>query len=159
MSSTILVSIISGLEGRVGSNPKVLSIFPNTLDAKEETIIQKSLPHGATPNEFYEDTLGYSKILVYTFEIHQEDGRNDLCSIGFVLDKNVIAKNLRPIIIKLIVWLKLNNLLTYEVIQENLPKIIDGINNKSIIVIGNDVFNVNCNVELEERPRKAAGMF
>ncbi len=159
MSSTVLVSIISGLEGRVGSNPKVLSIFPNTLDAKEETIIQKSLPHGATPNEFYEDILGSNKILVYTFEIPNAECRNDLASIGFVLDKNIIAENLRPIIIQLIKWLKLNNLLTYEVIQENLPKIIEGINNKSIIVIGNNVFKIGCDVELEERPRKAAGMF
>ena len=157
--STVLVSIVSGLEGRVGSNPKILSIFPNTLDASEETIIQKSLPQGANPDEFYEDTLGSNKILVYTFEIPNEEGRNDLASIGLVLDDNIIIKNLEPIIKNLIDWLKSNNLLTYEIIQENLPKIIDGINNKSIIVINNTVFNVNCDVELEERPRKAAGMF
>ena len=159
MSSTVLVSIISGLEGRIGSNPKVLSIFPDTLDSKNETIIQKSLPHGAAPDEFYEDTLGSNKILAYTFEIPNAECRNDLVSIGFVLDKNIIVENLRPIIKHMIRWMKLNNLLTYEVIQENLPKIIDGINNKSIIVIGNNVFNVSCDTELEERPRLTKGIF
>jgi hypothetical protein len=48
----------------MGSNPKVLSIFPNTLDASEETIIQKSLPHGATLDKFYEDTIGSNKIFI-----------------------------------------------------------------------------------------------
>ena len=157
--STILVSIISGLQGHVGSNPEVLSIYPNTLDVMEETLIQKSLPLGATPDEFYESNIGSYKILVYIFEIPNVEGRNDLASIGFILDKNVIAENLRPIITQMIKWLKSENLLTYEIIQENLPKIIEGINNKSIIVIKNSVFNVSCNVELEERPRKAAGMF
>lgn len=157
--STILVSIVSGLEGRVGSNPKILSIFPNTLEASEETIIQKSLPHGATPDKFYEDTIGSNKILVYIFEIQNEDSRNDLASIGLVLDKDVIIENLKPIIVQLIEWLKSENYLTYEIIQENLPKIIEGINNKSIIVIKNQVFNVRCDAELEKKSRKVKGMF
>ncbi len=157
--STVLVSIMSGLEGRVGSNPKVLSIFPNTLDVSEETIIQKSLPNGATPDKFYEDTIGSNKILVYTFEIPNEETRNDLASIGLVLDKDVIIENLRPIIVQLIDWLRAENFLTYEIIQEHLPKIIDGINNKSIIVIKNQVFNVRCDAELEEKSRKVKGMF
>lgn len=157
--STVLVSIVSGLQGHVDSNPKVLSIYPNTLVASEETIIQKSLPHGAVPDKFYEDNIGSNKILVYTFEIPNAERRNDLASIGLVLDKDVIIENLKPIIMQMMQWLKSNNFLTYEIIQENLPKIIDGINNKSIIVIGNNVFNVSCSVELEERPRKAAGMF
>jgi len=157
--STVLVSIVSGLEGRVGSNPKVLSIFPNTLDASEETIIQKSLPHGATPDKFYEDTIGSNKILVYTFEIPNEESRNDLASIGLILDKDVIIENLRPIIVQLIEWLKSENFLTYKIIQEHLPKIIDGINNKGIIVIKNQVFNVRCDAELEEKSRLVKGMF
>ena len=157
--STVLVSIVSGLQGHVGSNPKVLSIYPNTLKSNEETIIQKSLPNGATPDKFYEDNLGSNKILVYTFEIPNAESRNDLASIGLVLDKDVIIENLKPVIKQMIGWLKFNNLLTYEIIQDNLPKIIDGINNKSIIVIGNKIFNIGCSVELEERPRKAAGIF
>jgi hypothetical protein len=157
--STVLVSIISSLEGRIASNPKVLSIYPNTLDVMEETIIQKSLPLGATPDEFYESNIGSYKILVYIFEILNVEGRNDLVSIGFILDKNVIAENLRPIIKHMIKWLKSENLLTYEIIQENLPKIIEGINNKSIIVIKNSVFNVSCDAELEEKSRKVKGMF
>ena len=157
--STVLVSIMSGLEGRVGSNPKVLSIFPNTLNVSEETIIQKSLPNGAIPDNFYEDTIGSNQILVYTFEIPNEDSRNDLASIGLVLDKDVIIENLRPIIVQLIDWLKSENFLTYEIIQEHLPKIIEGINNKSIIVIKNQVFNVRCDAKLEERSRLVKGMF
>ena len=157
--STVLVSIVSGLEGRVGSNPKVLSIYPNTLEVSEKTIISKSLPNGATPDKFYEDSIGSSIILVYTFEIPNAEIRNDLVSIGFVLDKDVIIENLKKVITQMIGWLKYNNLLTYEIIQDNLPKIIDGINNKSIIAIGNKVFNIGCSVELEKRPRKAAGMF
>jgi len=157
--STVLVSIMSGLEGRVGSNPKVLSIFPNTLNVSEETIIQKSLPNGAIPDNFYKDTIGSNQILVYTFEIPNEDSRNDLASIGLVLDKDVIIENLRPIIVQLIDWLKSENFLTYEIIQEHLPKIIEGINNKSIIVIKNQVFNVRCDAELEEKSRLVKGIF
>ena len=159
MSSTVLASIISGLEGRVGSNPKILSIFPNTLDVSEELIIQKSLPLGATPNEIYEDTLGSNKILVYTFEIPNEENRNDLASIGFVFNQNVIIENLKSIIEQLIKWLRSNDLLKYALIQENLPAIIDGINNKSKIVINDMVFDLCCDVDLEERPRLSPGIF
>ena len=97
--------------------------------------------------------------MVYAFEIPNEDGRNDLVSLGLVLDKDVIIENLKPIIVQLIEWLKSENFLTYEIIQENLPKIIDGINNKSVIVIKNQVFNVRCDAELEEKSRLVKGMF
>ncbi|MHA1718980.1 MAG: hypothetical protein ACTSWX_06970 [Promethearchaeota archaeon] len=159
MSSTVLASIISGLEGRVGSNPKILSIFPNTLDVSEELIIQKSLPLGATPNEIYEDTLGSNKILVYTFEIPNNENRNDLASIGFVVEQNVIIKNLQSVIAKLIKWLESNDLLNFEIIQENLPNILDGINNKSKIIINDIVFDLCCDVDLEEHPRLSPGIF
>ena len=101
MSSTVLVSIICGLEGRVGSNPKIIKIYPDNLDATEEYILEISLPHGALPDQFFEDKLDSRKILVYTFEI-QKDGRNDLASIGLVLDKDVIIANLQPIIKRLV---------------------------------------------------------
>jgi len=159
VSSTVLASIISGLEGRVGSNPKILSIFPNTLDVSEELIIQKLLPLGATPNEIYEDTLGSNKILVYTFEIPNNENRNDLASIGFVVEQNVIIKNLQSVIAKLIKWLESNDLLKIEIIQENLPNILDGINNKSKIIINDIVFDLCCDVDLEEHPRLSPGIF
>ena len=142
MSSTVLVSIISGLEGRVGSNPKIIKIYPDNLDVTEEYILERSLPHGALPDQFFEDKLDSRKILVYTFEI-QKDGRNDLASIGLVLDKDVIIANLQPIIKRLVNRLNSENLLTLEIIQESLPKIIEGLNK----------------LELKEKSRKSRGMF
>ena len=163
MSSTVLVSIISGLEGRVGSNPKIIKIYPDNLDVTEEFILEKSLPHGAMPDQFFEDKLDSRKILVYTFEI-EKDGRNDLASIGLVLDKDVIIENLQPIIKRLVNRLNSENLLTYEIFQESLPKIIDGLNKESKIKIGNMVFDVKSilneeKLELKEKSRKARGMF
>ena len=163
MSSTVLVSIICGLEGRVGSNPKIIKIYPDNLDATEEYILERSLPHGALPDQFFEDKLDSRKILVYTFEI-QKDGRNDLASIGLVLDKDVIIANLQPIIKRLVKRLNSENLLTLEIIQENLPKIIEGLNKESKIKIGNLIFDVKSilneeKIELKEKSRKARGMF
>lgn len=163
MSSTVLVSIICGLEGRVGSNPKIIKIYPDNLDATEEYILEKSLPHGALPDQFFEDKLDSRKILVYTFEI-QKDGRNDLASIGLVLDKDVIIANLQPIIKRLIKRLNEENLLTLEIFKESLPKIIDGLNKESKIKIGNMIFDVKSilneeKIELKEKSRKARGMF
>ncbi|MHA1718982.1 MAG: hypothetical protein ACTSWX_06960 [Promethearchaeota archaeon] len=163
MSSTVLVSIISGLEGRVGSNPKIIKIYPDNLDATEEFILEKSLPHGALPDQFFQDKLDSRNILVYTFEI-EKDGRNDLASIGLVLDKDVIIENLQPIIKCLINRLNSENLLTYEIFQESLPKIIDGLNKKSKIKIGKMIFDVNSilneeKLELKQKTRKARGMF
>ena len=163
MSSTVLVSIICGLEGRVGSNPKIIKIYPDNLDATEEYILERSLPHGALPDQFFEDKLDSRKILVYTFEI-QKDGRNDLASIGLVLDKDVIIANLQPIIKRLVKRLNSENLLTLEIIQENLPKIIEGLNKESKIKIGNIIFDVKSilneeKIELKEKSRKARGMF
>ena len=163
MSSTVLVSIISGLEGRIGSNPKIIIIYPDNLDATEEYILERSLPHGALPDQFFEDKLDSRKILVYTFEI-QKDGRNDLASIGLVLDKDVIIANLQPIIKRLVKRLNSENLLTLEIIQESLPKIIEGLNKESKIKIGNMIFDVKSilneeKIELKEKSRKARGMF
>jgi len=163
MSSTVLVSIICGLEGRVGSNPKIIKIYPDNLDVTEEYILERSLPHGALPDQFFEDKLDSRKILVYTFEI-QKDGRNDLASIGLVLDKDVIIANLQPIIKRLVNRLNSENLLTLEIIQESLPKIIEGLNKESKIKIGNMIFDVKSilneeKIELKEKSRKARGMF
>ncbi|MHA1476272.1 MAG: hypothetical protein ACTSQ5_13935 [Promethearchaeota archaeon] len=163
MSSTVLVSIICGLEGRVGSNPKIIKIYPDNLDVTEEYILERSLPHGALPDQFFEDKLDSRKILVYTFEI-QKDGRNDLASIGLVLDKDVIIANLQPIIKRLVKRLNSENLLTLEIIQESLPKIIEGLNKESKIKIGNMIFDVKSilneeKIELKEKSRKARGMF
>ncbi len=163
MSSTVLVSIICGLEGRVGSNPKIIKIYPDNLDVTEEYILERSLPHGALPDQFFEDKLDSRKILVYTFEI-EKDGRNDLASIGLVLDKDVIIENLQPIIKRLVNRLNSENLLTYEIFQESLPKIIDGLNKESKIKIGNMIFDVKSilneeKLELKEKSRKARGMF
>ena len=51
------------------------------------------------------------------------------------MDKDVIIENLRPIIVQLIEWLKSENFLTYEIIQEHLPKIIEG--NESLRTVFN----------------------
>ena len=163
MSSTVLVSIISGLEGRVGSNPKIIKIYPDNLDTTEEFILEKSLPHGAMPDQFFEDKLDSRKILVYTFEI-EKDGRNDLASIGLVLDKDVIVENLQPVIKRLVNRLNSENLLTYEIFQESLPKIIDGLNKESKIEIGNMIFDVKSilneeKLELKEKSRILKGKF
>ena len=163
MSSTVLVSIICGLEGRVGSNPKIIKIYPDNLGVTEEFILERSLPHGALPDQFFEDKLDSRKILVYTFEI-QKDGRNDLASIGLVLDKDVIIANLQPIIKRLVKRLNSENLLTLEIIQESLPKIIEGLNKESKIKIGNMIFDVKSilseeKIELKEKSRKTRGMF
>ena len=51
-----------------------------------------------------------------------------------------------------------------EIIQDSLPKIIDGLNKESKIKIGNMIFDVKSilneeKLELKEKSRKARGMF
>ena len=80
------------------------------------------------------------------------------------MDKDVIIANLQPIIKRLVKRLNSENLLTLEIIQESLPKIIDGLNKESKIKIGNMIFDVKSilneeKLELKEKSRKTRGMF
>ncbi|MHA1673146.1 MAG: hypothetical protein ACTSYI_05915 [Promethearchaeota archaeon] len=163
MSSVVSCSMVSGLEGHTGSNPMVLKVHPPVQDFTEETIISKVLPHGAKPYNFYTDTMDSRKILVYTFEIHQ-DGRNDLGSIGFVVGKDTIIDNLKIIIQALVKDMEDNQLLNFTNLQAYLPKIIEGLNKQSKIKIEKMRFDVasvlrNYKIELRHSSRKARGMF
>jgi len=163
MSSIVSISMVSGLEGCVGSNPMLLKIYPPTQDYTEEAIIAKALPHGAQPYQFYMDTMDSRKLLIYTFEIAQE-GRNDLGSIGFVVGKDTIIENLQTLIKDLVEDMQANGLLTFAILQEYLPQIIEGLNKQSKIKFGKVKFDVASalkkqNIALQLDSRKVRGMF
>jgi hypothetical protein len=163
MSSVVSTLMVSGLEGCVGSNPMLLKIYPPTQDYTEEAIIAKALPHGAQPYQFYMDTMDSRKLLIYTFEIRQE-GRNDLGSIGLVVGKDTIMKNLQTLIKELVNDMQTNGVLTFDILQEYLPQIIDGLNNQCKIKFGKVKFDVASmlkkqNIALQLDSRKVRGMF
>ena len=128
MSNLLTVSIISSLEGHVGSNPEIIQVYPeSSLKGSRSEILKKSLPTGAVPKTFYENKIHGEKIIVYTFEVKQF-GRNDLASIGFTLDKYALVEDIKKVIIEIIDVLNEKNILTFEVLKTNLPKIMKALN-------------------------------
>jgi hypothetical protein len=124
----LTVSIISSLEGHVGSNPEIIQVYPeSSLKGSKSEILKKSLPTGAIPKTFYEDKIHGERIIVYTFEVNQS-GRNDLASIGFTLDKYAIVEDIKKVIIEIIDVLTEKNILTFEILKTNLPKIMESLN-------------------------------
>ncbi len=141
---SIISTTISTLEGRVGSNPELIKVFPpSVLDIqdqmeKEKTyneLLNKSLPNGANPYEFFEDKFLTNRILVYTFEIFQEDGRNDLASIGFSIDKDMVVDDLKIIITDIIQFMRDSKILSMELVKENLQNIMKSLNKRSKLKI------------------------
>jgi len=141
MSNCVEISIISSLEGKRGSNPKVESIFPRNKTFKDD-LLKVSLPFGASPGEFFINEIEKSKIISYIFEIEREGDRNDLASISFSLISTTITKNLKQVIQELINHLKTHNLLNIETFNQNLSKIVEGLNKESKIKIEKMVFDV-----------------
>jgi hypothetical protein len=138
--SAIKTCMLSGLRGHIGSHPELLGIYPQSA-VQQEDLINKSLPFGAKPNEFYVDTYQKDTILVYSFRILQAE-RDDLASIGFLLEKGANIDHLKIVIQIIIQTLEKANLLTFNILQKNLNTIQIGLNTQKAIVIENKAIDI-----------------
>jgi len=142
MSNSVLNCIVSGLPGEINTNPKIYRIYPDKLKVAKDKILEKSMPIGCRPGEFFEDSLDHKKILIYVFEIERENERNSVASIGFTVDKHTIITDLKEIVMELIKRMKETGILSFEILEHYLDKITVGLQKESKIKIGNMIFDV-----------------
>ena len=121
-------SMISGLEGKVGSNPRVVRIYPEDIEFTQDELITKSLPEGCKPGDLIVDEIKGRKIFVIVFEIEKATDRNDLASLSFLLEKDVVEKDFEILTSELIDFLKKRDLLYINYLEEQLPAILSGFN-------------------------------
>ena len=162
MTECVTVSIVSSLGGFKNSNPQIIQIHPNTALTNSNETLEKCLPNGSIPGQFYENELEKNKILVYVFEIERDDERNDLTSIGFSMDKNAVVDSLKEVIRELISRMKKHNILNLEILSTELPKILVGLQKESKIKIGSMIFDIKNflktnKIVLKNKERKVRG--
>lgn len=142
MTECVRNFILTELPGYVNSNPKVVGVFPPTSSFENQELLEKMLPFGSLPDQFFENRVGRERVLVYVFEIERVGDRNDLVSLGFVLDKNAVVDGLKSVIIGFFDCLRENGLLQLDVLVENLAQIFNGFQKESKIKIGKVIFDV-----------------
>lgn len=154
MSQLCVLSMLAGLEGKIGSNPSLLRCYPQSIHYTYEQLLKLSLPFGAEPDKTYIFENGQESIISYIFEIPHEDSRPDLYSLAFIVEPDTLLDTFELIIKELIFRLKLNNLLNLEYLQENLPNIMTAINKQSKIKIANTYFDVGFFIEKQQLKTK-----
>ncbi|UYP48257.1 hypothetical protein NEF87_004542 [Candidatus Lokiarchaeum ossiferum] len=163
MAMLISKSIITSLGGYSGSNPKILKVFPSSPDLLNEDVLEICLPTGAVPNEFFLKEYQKTKILIYTFEIEKEEERNDLGSISFGIGSEVEVNNLKSMILLIFNFLRRNNILSFLILENAMPEMIDALNNEGKIQF-TDSYCMDIkrelkanNIKLEKVSRKRRG--
>ena len=104
MKPNVTHLIISALKGESGSNPQILTCFPNDSGIKQKRIISKTLPSGARSGDLHEFIYNGQDLIVYVSEFQQETSRNDIITLSLLLNdftsKEAIISILRAIFIE-----------------------------------------------------------
>lgn len=164
MQSLIYNSLVSELKGTVGSNPEIVKIYPEEdqsfQNLSKDEILSVCFPEGAISGEFHLQKINKLDVLIYTFSIDNENGRNHIGSIGFTISKEVIVEDFKNIIILIFDYLKMNLILSFEVLLSSLESISNGINNLSEIEFTPiHVFNIkNALVEQQMNLKKPTNL-
>ncbi len=129
-------SLFSALKGSVGSNPQIVRVFPQDPPPSipKKKLIELSLPHGIEPGSFVVNKYKGKRVVAYAFELERKGERNDLVSLGFLIDDDVILDELKVLVEELVNFLKKNDLLNYEILQTQLPTISEGLNSREPMV-------------------------
>ena len=87
--SVVLAINIAQLAGFVGSNPELISTYPDSLlkDFTKNDIISHTLPSGITPGQILNQKMGDKNVISYCFKIEREGDRDDLTAISVVIDE------------------------------------------------------------------------
>jgi hypothetical protein len=101
MKPNVTHLIISTLKGESGSNPQILTCFPNDSGIREKKIISKTLPPGVRSGTLHEFIYNGQDLIVYVSEFQQETSRNDIITLSLLLNdctsKDTIISILRAI--------------------------------------------------------------
>ncbi len=132
----IKAAYISRLPGHPGSHLEVTLGYPENVPMDKAEILKITLPMGAGIDDYFEEQLGGESALVYTFKIPNEPGiRADLASIGIVHQRPTNKYMLKDVVGELFKFLNENSLVSIDILKENLPKIVDAINNQVKLTI------------------------
>ncbi len=132
----VKAAYISRLPGHPGSRLEVSLSYPEDVPIAKADVLKITLPMGAEIDDYFEETLGGESVLVYTFHIPNEPGvRADLASIGLVFQKPTNKFMLKDVVGALFKFLQDNQLVTIDILKENLPKIVDAINKEVKLTI------------------------
>ncbi len=122
-------TIICKLGGNVGSDTKILSLYPELEIPSKETskLISKCFPIGSKVGHSIINKYEKRIILSYIFKIKKEDKRDDLLSFSIIMDRKLKSEIYKQIFWKAINFLKDNHQLTEEWLVENHKSIYEKI--------------------------------
>jgi hypothetical protein len=132
----VKAAYISRLPEYPGSHLEVTLGYPENVPIDKGEVLKITLPMGAEIDDYFEEQISGESVLVYTFQIPNEQGvRADLASIGLVYLKPTNKHVLKDVVGELFKFLHENKLVTVDILKENLPKIVDAINNDVKLII------------------------
>lgn len=126
---------LSRLPGKPGSHVEISMIYPEENAIPREEILKKTLPFGAAIDDYFDEELNDNNALVYMFQIPNEGFRSDLASICFVYEKPTNKFVLKDVVGELFKFMYENKLVALNVLEENLPKIVNAINDRIKLTI------------------------
>ena len=87
--SVVLAINVAQLAGFVGSNPELISTYPDSFlkNITEQDIISNTLPNGIIPGQLLNNKMGDKNFISYCFVIRREGDRDDLTAISVIIDE------------------------------------------------------------------------
>ncbi|MFX1419436.1 MAG: hypothetical protein ACFE9N_10995 [Promethearchaeota archaeon] len=129
-------AILAKLGGFIGSNPEIISSFPNIrLLGGERELLKKCFPIGSKVGLFIEDKFNKYLILSYIFKIQQDAERDDLFTLSILLHKHDKIDIYKHVLKELLEMLKANGLLNEAILRNYHRAIYEGINQEIDVYI------------------------
>lgn len=136
-------SFICKLGGFSDSNPEIVTIFPEFgfSPSKSKELLSYCLPEGCQDDEFRINDFGKGNIISYIFRNPRKDGRDDLISYSILLKEGENPEVYVKLLKEVFETLKRSNLLTEEILIQNLEHLYEGLNTWTDITV--EGFKVN----------------
>ncbi|MHA1916399.1 MAG: hypothetical protein ACW986_18165 [Promethearchaeota archaeon] len=131
-------TVICKLGGQSHSHPEIVKSYPPLHLSSEQSkeILSLCLPVGININNY--SIFKYKKyhLISYAFEIKQSEERSDLFTLSILLQKRLNAEIYKPIVKSIIETMAEKNVLSEDVLRDNIQTIHSGINEEKTIQIG-----------------------
>ncbi|MHA1986536.1 MAG: hypothetical protein ACW98D_07855 [Promethearchaeota archaeon] len=132
-------TIICKLGGQSNSSPEIIKSYP-ALDLSSEqsqVLLLKCLPVGIKTDNYSLGKFKKNDVISYGFKIVQSEDRSDLFTLSFLLKKRLKAEIYQPLLKGIIEIMREKDILTEDILRDNIQTIHFGINEEKTINIGN----------------------
>jgi len=140
-------TIICKLGGQPNSSPEIIKSYPSLDLSSEQSqeLLLTCLPVGTKIDNYSNGKYKKNNVISYSFQSMQTEDRSDLFTLSLLLRKRLDAEVYKPILKSIINIMKVNSILTEDILRDNIQTIHFGINEEKTIQIGDipiDLSNV-----------------